>query len=84
MDLAEMDNVIARKKGDLKKLREILESKVSRGQGWEATGIRQGIADTERLILRLEQERRQNTPLDGRPNSAGSYSRGNMFYGSNH
>jgi hypothetical protein len=84
MDLQEMDGVIARKKADLKKLREVLESKVSRGQGWEATGIRQGIADTERLILRLEQERRQNTPLDGRPDNSGSYSRGSMFYGSNH
>ena len=84
MDLQEMDKTIARKKGHLQTLREGLERKVSRGLGWEAAALRQEISDTERLILRLEQERRQNTPLDGRPNSAGSYSRGNMFYGSNH
>jgi hypothetical protein len=83
MDLQEMDTVIARQKGHLKKLHESLERMVSRGLGWKATGIRREIANTGSLIRRLEQERRQATPLDGRPDSAGSYSRGNAFYGSN-
>jgi hypothetical protein len=83
MDLQKMDGVIARKRGHLQTLREGLERKVSRGLGWEAAALRQEISDTERLIRRLEQERRQNTPLDDRPDSAGSYSRGNAFHGSN-
>ena len=82
VDLSEVDRTIARREQRLRVLADNYKLAAQSGKHDEAISIRHEMADLDRLVRRLKQERAMATPVDQRTDT-NVYSRGAAFFGSN-